>query len=59
MNLGNRGIPQNTRVSERTQRLNKPVKNFKVGTKSIGPNVRPSSLRSSTKESDDDYVSFD
>ena len=59
MNLGSRGIPQNTRVSERNERLNHPVRDFKVGSKSTGPNVRPSTPRSSKKDADDDYVSFD
>ena len=59
VNLAQRGIPQNTRVSERKQRLNSPVKDLRVGSKAIGPNVRPGINSSVTKESDDDLLSFD
>jgi hypothetical protein len=59
INMTQRGIPQNTRVSERKQRLNSPRKDVRVGSKTIGPNVRPNTTNSLTKESDDDLLSFD
>ena len=40
VNLGKRGIPTNTRVSERVQSRPK-TSNVKVGSKPTGPNVRP------------------
>jgi len=40
VNLGNRGIPTNTRVSERVQ-SRPPSSNVVVGSKRTGPNVRP------------------
>tara|TARA_B100001093_G_scaffold2499_3_gene2490 strand:- start:32160 stop:35318 length:3159 start_codon:yes stop_codon:yes gene_type:complete len=59
INLSQRGIPTNTRVSERPNRKkSSPNSNITVGSKRPGPNVRPQS-KSSTRESDDEYLSFD
>ncbi|MBT5594420.1 MAG: tetratricopeptide repeat protein [Euryarchaeota archaeon] len=58
INLGRRGIPTNTRVSERSQRLQSTVSNRNVGSKIPGRNVRPSNLRKSSNNEDDDFSSF-
>ncbi len=58
LNLSQRGIPTNTRVSERPQRMN-PSTPTRIGSKTPGPNVRPSEIRSDTRETDDDLLSFD
>ena len=51
VNLGNRGIPTNTRVSERVQ--SRPTSsNVVVGSKRTGPNVRPE------PRDDDDSIDF-
>ena len=52
VNLGKRGIPTNTRVSERVQNRPKPS-NVVVGSKQTGPNVRPD-----VKSDDDDSIDF-
>ncbi|MEJ6563638.1 MAG: tetratricopeptide repeat protein [Euryarchaeota archaeon] len=52
MNLGNRGIPTNTRVSERVQNR-KPKSNVSIGSKQTGPNVRPP-----LRKNDDDTIDF-
>ena len=59
INLANRGIPTNTRVSERSLRMNPTGSNDRVGSKATGPNVRPPSPRNTTRDSDDDLLSFD
>ena len=52
VNLGERGIPTNTRVSERVQSRSKP-NNVVVGSKQTGPNVRPD-----VKSDDDESIDF-
>lgn len=59
MNLSRRGIPQNTRVSEREQRTQVSRSNVRIGSKKTGSNVRPGINPGVTKQSDDDYIAFD
>ena len=60
LNLETRGIPINTRVSERPMKHNPLDSEIRVGSKRPGPNVRPSNTRNETRESDDDdLLSFD
>ena len=60
VNLKHRGIPTNTRVSERPIRQNPSSSMGKVGSKTPGSNVRPSGNRNGTRDSDDDdLLSFD
>jgi len=59
INLETRGIPTNTRVSERAVRHNRPESKARVGSKTPGPNVRPSKPRNDSRDRDDDLHSFD
>lgn len=59
INLDKRGIPTNTRVSERAKRRPPVSSNVNVGSKATGPNVRPSSTRNASNNDDGDYISFD
>ena len=58
INLDQRGIPTNTRISERSRRHPGPSSTVNVGSKIPGPNVRPSTLRDATNDDDDDFLSF-
>jgi hypothetical protein len=58
INLQQRGIPTNTRVSERQQRIKPSVSTRSVGSKTPGPNVRPSGPRKDTENDDGDFHSF-
>jgi hypothetical protein len=59
INLERRGIPTNTRVSERSYGRNPSNPTNRVGSKRPGPNIRPSGNRNETRDSDDDLLSFD
>ena len=58
INLNQRGIPTNTRISERSNRSSVSSSTINVGSKIPGPNVRPSTLRDATNDDDDDFLSF-
>ena len=58
LNLDQRGIPTNTRVSERSVRLNPSNSQARIGSKQTGPNVRPSEIRKDSQNNDDDSISF-
>ena len=58
INLDSRGIPTNTRISERANRQQVSNSSIKVGSKRPGPNVRPSTLRDASNDEDDDFLSF-
>ena len=58
LNLQQRGIPTNTRVSERSLRMNPSNSQARIGSKKTGPNVRPSQIRNDSQDDDDDAVNF-
>ena len=58
INLNRRGIPTNTRISERPNRYPASSSTVNVGSKRPGPNVRPSNLRDASNDEDDDFLSF-
>ncbi len=58
INLDRRGIPTNTRISERKQQRPSSASMVNVGSKIPGPNVRPSTLRDATSDDDEDFLSF-
>jgi hypothetical protein len=58
LDLDQRGIPTNTRVSERPVRLKPSNAQSRIGSKQTGPNVRPSEIRKDSQNNDDDSISF-